>query len=511
MSQQIQDIMRTQLIVNSGMMGGGAFGSLRNIVLLNIYDKLVQTFPVWSAFASGFCDRRKKYTSNTTSVPSSKSISAEIEFQRLIDDKGSNSRQNSTTSFQNRMDSVIHTISKVKQIHRLLSINSHDYLPNEFDPINVENDVYFQLTEIKHDNGILSNLRFKLFCYEHDAKFLQAYVEQCSATYDRHMLNKLGTNLYFFDMMVQTKDRKTIQNPLPSNYIMFTKHKFQTSRTFENVFFEQRQSVKNHTEFFLNRKDWYEKKGIPHTLGFMFHGEPGCGKTSSIKAIANVAHRHIINVHLSEIKSKEQLRNLFFNDEIHVWDNGKSERYTIPVNERMYVIEDIDAMGDMVLRREWKKPEDFTEKKKKQEDVFGNPVDAKEDENQIDLSFLLNLLDGTLETSGRILAVTTNFPERIDRALIRPGRIDMIIQFKKCSVEILRDMVESFYDEECESELWKDETLNEKWTPAEVNQLLFRNFTNKEKALSELKCLTPTDLYGFEINQPQEILLPICQ
>ena len=39
----------------------------------------------------------------------------------------------------------------------------------------------------------------------------------------------------------------------------------------------------------------------------MFHGEPGCGKTSTIKAIANVGKRHIINIHLSEIKSKEQL------------------------------------------------------------------------------------------------------------------------------------------------------------------------------------------------------------
>ena len=56
------------------------------------------------------------------------------------------------------------------------------------------------------------------------------------------------------------------------------------------------------------------------------------------------------------IKSKEQLNHLFFNDDIHVWDNGKTERYNIPVSERMYVIEDIDAMGDLVLKREWKKP-----------------------------------------------------------------------------------------------------------------------------------------------------------
>ena len=161
-------------------------------------------------------------------------------------------------------------------------------------------------------------------------------------------------------------------------------------------------------EFFLTRKDWYEDKGIPYTLGFMFHGEPGCGKTSTIKAIANVGKRHIINIHLSEIKSKEQLNHLFFNDEINVWDNGKTERYTIPVNERMYVIEDIDAMGDIVLKRDFKKPE--IHKKEIKMDEFGNIIQEPE-QNPIDLSFLLNLLDGTLESEGRIIAITTNYPD----------------------------------------------------------------------------------------------------
>jgi hypothetical protein len=151
-------------------------------------------------------------------------------------------------------------------------------------------------------------------------------------------------------------------------------------------------------------------------------------------------------------------------------------------------------MGDIVLRREWKKPEQPTEKLPVV-DEFGRPKD--DDKNPIDLSFLLNLLDGTLETTGRILAVSTNFPERIDRALIRPGRIDMIVHFKKCSRKILREMVESFYDKEIESDVFEDERLHEKWSPAEVNQILFRNFNDHKTALSELQTLTRNNLYGF--------------
>lgn len=409
-------------------------------------------------------------------------VRSEIMFERNKEEKKSQ-----PTIFQNRMDAVIHTVSKIPSICHLLSLVNHDYLPYEFHPIQVDSDLFFQLQTIKVENGSIEELKFRLFSYSNESLFLQTYVETCAKDYERHMLNKLGTNKYYFDMMVK-QSGKSIQNPLPTSYLMFTKHKFQTSRTFDNVFFEQKESIKTHTEFFLERRDWYEKKGIPHTLGFMFHGEPGCGKTSTIKAIANIGKRHIINIHLSEIKSKEQLTHLFFNDEIHVYDNGKTERYTIPVNERMYVIEDIDAMGEVVLKREWKKPE---VKKEIKFDEFGN---IKEDEtNPIDLSFLLNLLDGTLESSGRIIALSTNFPERIDRALIRPGRVDMIVKFKKCSISILREMFNSFYDIELEDTVFGLE-LNYKWTPAEVNQILFRNFRSYKTALEDLYS---GDMYDF--------------
>ena len=248
--------------------------------------------------------------------------------------------------------------------------------------------------------------------------------------------------------------------------------------------------------FFLTRRDWYEKKGIPYTLGFMFHGDPGTGKTSSIKASANTARRHVVNVQLSQIKTKDQLRHLFFNDDIHVYDGTKTERYTIPVHERLYVIEDIDAMGDAVLERKWKVPV-VEEKKKPTGDPWMDKMKEEEDQNEpLDLSFLLNLLDGTLEASGRILAISSNFPERIDKALIRPGRIDMIVHFRKCNRKILREMVDSFYDRTFDD--WTDDTLEYKWSPAEVNQILFRNFTTPDEAIRELTTLSSKDLYGFE-------------
>jgi hypothetical protein len=392
------------------------------------------------------------------------------------------------------MDSVIHYVSTIPAIRNLLCVMHHEYLPNEYEPVEIESDIYFQLLSLKHSEGQAENIHFKLFCYDHDVQHLQAFIDRCNIDYERRMANKLGTSLYYFDMMTNGKSKKSMQNILPTSHLLYTKHKFYTTRSFDNVFFEQRNKVRNHVKFFLTRKDWYEQKGIPYTLGFMFHGDPGCGKTSTVKAIANTARRHIINIQLSEIKSKAQLRHLFFNDEIHVHNGTTTERYTIPVHERLYVIEDIDAMGDSILKREWKKPVSEEPKKKQSGDPW---LDQEEEiKEPIDLSFLLNLLDGTLESSGRILAISSNFPERIDKALIRPGRIDMIIHFKKCNREILNEMVSSFYDGHMEGLDSPD--LDYKWSPAEVNQILFRNFDKPNEAIQELVSLQPKDLYGFE-------------
>lgn len=494
----VQDMLRTQLVLGmNSISGSSGWGALRNIVLLNLYDRLALSFPTWYPSLKSFCCRRKTVNIQLTPPPPNKDIRATIECEQIVKSSGKQSQQPVNNT---RMDAVVHYMTTIPAVRNLICMTHHDYLPNEYEAVKVDTDIYFQLTKLTHSEGQLESVYFKLFCYEHEVQYIQAFIDKCNLDYERRMANKLGTSLYFFDMMTQGKNKRTTQNPLPSTHLIYTKHKFQTTRNFDNVFFEQRDKVYNHFQFFLNRKDWYEKKGIPYTLGFLFHGDPGCGKTSSVKAIANSAHRHIINVQLSEIKTKSQLRHLFFNDEIHVYDGTKSERYTIPVHERLYVIEDIDAMGDAVLERKWKKPEVPKEQQKKTGDPW---ADREEEEfkEPIDLSFLLNLLDGTLEASGRILVISSNFPERIDRALIRPGRIDMIVHFKKCNCEILREMVNSFCDKELED--WTTPELDYKWSPAEVNQILFRNFGSPEKAIEELKTLEPKDLYGFETKETE--------
>lgn len=489
---QAQDFLKVGMLLSLGM--GGPW-SLVNYVGMVLVDTAVRTYGTWS----GWCCRRRR----PDHILQGREVRAAVTCERTL--PAANARQQNPSLFLTRLDAVIHYVANNPALRNLLSVTHHDYIPYDYEPIPLDNDIYFQLSDLKVDEGQLTTMKFKLFCYEHDIRHIQRFLESCNTDYERKMKSQLGSNLFFFDQMTQSKTtRRSTQNPLPQTHLVYTKHPYSTTRSFENVYFDDQPVVRKRTEFFLDHKDWYEKKGIPYTLGFLFHGDPGCGKTSETKAIAHVSRRHIINIQLSEIKTKSQLRHLFFNEEIHVFNGQNAEKYIIPIHERLYVIEDIDAMGDTILERAYRHPTAVDVRPKDPfaedtEEVFKEPID---------LAFLLNLLDGTLESSGRMMIITSNYPERIDRALIRPGRIDMIVQFRKCSRVILKQMVEGFYDSipDATHELWSTPDLDGKWSPAEVNQILFRNFDTPHRALDELLTLTPQSLYGFRTGTNTEDL-----
>merc|ERR1712102_221369 len=117
-----------------------------------------------------------------------------------------------------------------------------------------------------------------------------------------------------------------------SNYSEF---KFESGKSFDNVFYPEKSDIVKRINFFTNNKDWYKKRGIPYTMGFLFYGDPGCGKTSTIKAIANHTQRHIVSIPLNKIRTAKELLNIFYNVRMNYKD--------IPLHQRLYVLEDIDA------------------------------------------------------------------------------------------------------------------------------------------------------------------------
>jgi hypothetical protein len=81
----------------------------------------------------------------------------------------------------------------------------------------------------------------------------------------------------------------------------------------------------------------------------------------------------------------------------------------------------------------------------------GSPVFPRTSLNkQITLSGLLNALDGVASGECRILIMTTNHPERLDHALIRPGRVDMIINYRLATQQQIKDLFLQVYEPDSE-------------------------------------------------------------
>jgi len=82
--------------------------------------------------------------------------------------------------------------------------------------------------------------------------------------------------------------------------------------------------------------------------------------------------------------------------------------------------------------------------------AFGSSSDSKKD--KLNLSGLLNVLDGVVDTPERILIMTTNHPEQLDPALIRPGRIDKKILLGYMSPTHATSMIMHYFQTEVSSE-----------------------------------------------------------
>ena len=169
----------------------------------------------------------------------------------------------------------------------------------------------------------------------------------------------------------------------------------------------------------------------------------------------------------------------------------------IPIDQRIYVFEDFDCLIDIVKKRNQKKDfkkdvqkdNKFDQNQEKLDKIINhiNSDDNKtfslyknDKDELLTLSHILNVFDGILEMPGRIIIITSNFPDKIDDALLRPGRIDRKIEFKKSSSKILKQIISDFYTSSLNNRLFTDDeekiitNNNFKHTPAEFIQLCIK-------------------------------------
>ena len=317
-----------------------------------------------------------------------------------------------------------------------------------------------------------------IYSDKYDLLYLQDWIDKRVEEYKQYIKHKSTDGQHLITIM-QGKDELDVEGT-----------PWESTVTFANSYFHNKDNILEKIDFFLNNKQWYMDRGIPYNLGILLYGEPGCGKTRFIKQLMNHTKRHGIDIKLSDNFDFNELKDIIYNEEIDY-------NYIIPQDQRIIIFEDIDAMGEVVKERKDKK-------KKKEIDVDENTIESLESEdegttsnkkimeklmvqstksNNNNLSFLLNILDGLNECSGRIIIMTTNKIDHLDKALIRPGRIDIKIEFQKCSTYDIMNMICMFWKNNITIEMIRT-NIDMKYTSAEVINI-FRTTYNFEDIKGE--------------------------
>jgi hypothetical protein len=389
--------------------------------------------------------------------------------------------QKVTTEMIEKVDAVIEYISNLETTKHV-ALDGRYSIANDCE-IEVTDEISAKVHQVQNKNIT----EVALFSDTLTVPAIRRWIDKIHEEYIYEKSNRLGHRTFYFAEIPTEPPRDTTfireegADPTEIRWrfdnapktLAFNMNEFQTSKSFSNVYGSHVSELRERLSIFVDHPEWYEERGIPHTLGIMLHGIPGAGKTSTIKAIAKDTGRHIFSLALRPYTTCKQLTSLFYDETVHVTGtDGTQQTYRIPLNKRVYVIEDIDCLTDIVLERS-------TEPKKK-----------SQHNELLTLSFLLNLLDGVLETPGRILVITSNYPERIDKALIRPGRIDVKVEFKHADKQFILDMLNHFY--ECDKQPDDIPTaLADRFTPAEVMEAMAMHFKDPDAAITHLKSKVP--------------------
>lgn len=171
--------------------------------------------------------------------------------------------------------------------------------------------------------------------------------------------------------------------------------------------------IVNDIQQWRSSKNWYFDKGIPYRRGYLLHGSPGSGKSSFVFALAGALDYNICMLNLNEQGLTDDRLALALS--------------TVP-ERSIVLLEDIDA-------------------------AFNARDAAESYGSAISFTGLLNVLDGVTATEERLLFMTTNHIERLDPALIRPGRVDLVERLGNASHQQQLELFKRFYPDATEHQM----------------------------------------------------------
>uniref|UniRef100_A0A0E0MM96 AAA+ ATPase domain-containing protein n=1 Tax=Oryza punctata TaxID=4537 RepID=A0A0E0MM96_ORYPU len=183
---------------------------------------------------------------------------------------------------------------------------------------------------------------------------------------------------------------------------------------------------------FEKGKEYHSKVGKAWKRGYLLHGPPGTGKSTMIGAMANFLDYDVYDLDLTSVKNNSELRKLFLDT----------------TNKSIIVIEDIDAIEVELTTKRKGSNKAANGDELRDRRMLIEFADKNDEKSRVTLSGLLSFVDGLWSACGseRIFMFTTNHLDRLDPALIRPGRMDKHIEMSYCRFEAFKVLAKSYLD-----------------------------------------------------------------
>lgn len=372
-----------------------------------------------------------------------------------------------------------------------------NYVVNACKLVEIEKDIYLELHQVKHeskDNATEPRTTSTMIIKSKvkNINELKNFVQNCVDQYEKY-LDDLNSNKIFHFIYKgcdsETKELNFTQQ-LISDYDDIDNINYET---FDNIFHDHKNKIVNDVNL-LKNVQYFRQHGLKRKKGYLFYGHPGCGKTSTVMAIANHTKRHIIEVPMSRVKTNSELEDIIFGDEI----NGIKYKK----DQIVLLFDEIDSGNitdgnenesiDDDQKKDDKKDKDKTDKSdtNKLLELLKSPISKKPDE--LSLGIILSRFDGIGSYNGMILIATTNHKDKLPKSLYRHGRLDPLF-FDYASTKDIVNMIEKFYSITLtDSEIEMLPSRENKLSHSLVKTLISENNEDVQILLKELNNLKNT-------------------
>lgn len=348
---------------------------------------------------------------------------------------------------------LCHYLINNKKHGEFIKITNHDLCTNRYNEIThtIDKTEHYLILDTKclefdgivltiDRNGGADNMPVIIsYTFESNTVHIQKFIDNLTREYEQYLETNQENKLYHF-VFTGFQDNK----PEFTSELIYDNGPI-LNETFDNIITEHNERIVSDMER-LKDTNHYRHFGLKRKLSYLFHGEPGTGKTSTIIAMAMKDKRHVISIRITSQMTSNEFSTIMSLKEIN--------DIKIPRNQRIMLFEEIDyalsKFGENSLPDKMTSRDNIIVVDKESQSSSYNRAPQKDDDT-LSYDTLLNEFDGIRSYNGDIFVITTNNIEKIHKTLYRERRLTPIKFVPKKDKEILAFIKKYFpaFDHDC--------------------------------------------------------------